>query len=188
MILQLPDQLDTARLRLRPLEERDYPAYAAFMCDEIATRYLLFSAEQRSDSGARALFEQVLSSYASAEPIFVLAIALKEQDRYIGSCGLSPGSCAGEVECFYTLLRASWGHGYATEAMRKLARYACAELGVERLLANVSVENPASARVARRLSMQLEETFTRDEAGALGERYVLTRSQALLSSGDGSLS
>ena len=46
--------------------------------------------------------------------------------------------------------RRFWGHGVATEAVTRLARWALANLDLDRLAAHVAVDNPASAAVLRR--------------------------------------
>lgn len=148
----VPESLDTPRLRLRRCRAGDADAFVAFMSDAEATRYLLFTDEQKTPDAARAMIEAVIASYDSSEPIFVLAIALRDDDRYIGSCGLSPTEDGG-VECYYTIAREHWGNGYAAEATAALLRYAFDVLGLDEVVANMSVENPASARVAQKVGM-----------------------------------
>ncbi|MGK7925718.1 MAG: GNAT family N-acetyltransferase [Spirulina sp.] len=84
-MLQFPDRLETKRLILRPCYLKDYPDYLEFMQDERATQYLAFSPEQRTETGAKQLFEFVLDSYQSDNPLFVLAICQKKSDRKIGA-------------------------------------------------------------------------------------------------------
>ena len=50
----------------------------------------------------------------------------------------------------YWIGRRFWGHGVATEAAARLARWALANLDLDRLEANVAVDNPASSAVLRR--------------------------------------
>ncbi|MEW1718415.1 GNAT family N-acetyltransferase [Streptomyces sp. NPDC093109] len=47
----------------------------------------------------------------------------------------------------YVLRDDMWGNGYATEAVRRLARFAFAVPGLDRLTARHHPENPASGRV-----------------------------------------
>ncbi|WP_204101854.1 MULTISPECIES: GNAT family protein [Spirulina sp. CCY15215] len=57
-MIKLPDRLETKRLILRPCCLQDYSDYLEFMQDEQATQYLAFSPEQRTETGAKQLFEQ----------------------------------------------------------------------------------------------------------------------------------
>ena len=50
----------------------------------------------------------------------------------------------------YWVGRRFWGHGVATEAVARLARWALANLDLDRLEAHVAEDNPASSAVLRR--------------------------------------
>ena len=55
------------------------------------------------------------------------------------------------------------GHGYATEAVRRLLGLAFDDLGLHRVIARVDARNDASARLARRLGMRQEAYLVRNE-------------------------
>jgi 8-oxo-dGTP diphosphatase len=54
----------------------------------------------------------------------------------------------------YWVGRRFWGHGVATEAAGRLARWALANLDIDRLEAGVIIDNPASAAVLRRVGFR----------------------------------
>ena len=54
----------------------------------------------------------------------------------------------------YWVGRRFWGHGVATEAAGRLARWALANLDLDRLEAGVITDNPASAAVLRRIGFR----------------------------------
>jgi ribosomal-protein-alanine N-acetyltransferase len=56
----------------------------------------------------------------------------------------------------YTISRAYWGQGYATEAVRELVRFAFEEMGLVRLEALCLPGNQASVRVLEKAGMQFE--------------------------------
>jgi len=79
----------------------------------------------------------------------------------------STGELVGRVGCWrpegwpgleigWTLRRASWGRGYATEAARSALDVALEELKQSHVISMIHSENAASIRVARRLGMRLE--------------------------------
>src|SRR5690349_20841703 len=72
--------------------------------------------------------------------------------RRCGHCGLTSGGngLPGEPELAYELLRATHGHGYATEAARSVIRRA-ADAGYRRLWAGVWDWNTASRRVLEKV-------------------------------------
>jgi 8-oxo-dGTP diphosphatase len=51
----------------------------------------------------------------------------------------------------YWVGRRFWGHGVAGEAAGRVVRWAFANLEIDRILANVATDNPASAAVLRRI-------------------------------------
>src|SRR6185437_2503793 len=95
--------------------------------------------------------------------------------------------------------RRFWGHGVATEAAGKLARWAFANLDLDRIGASVAADNPASAAVLRRIGFRQtgegRETFrargggevavhlfeaTRDDLFGAPEIAPATSAEALL--------
>ena len=161
--LILPAHLETPRLRIRPFVPDDFEAFAAFMADEEATRYLLFTTEQKTRQGARAILESALGSYRTDEPIFVLAVVDKEEGGYVGSCGLSLMPEGLGYECFYTVVRARWGRGYGTEILKGLLAYAFHECRLERVVALIMPENVASGRVAEKAGMTYDGLVVRTD-------------------------
>jgi len=184
----LPERITTERLVLRPLAEADWTAFRSFMLDDEATRHLLFSGEQRTAAGALELFNAVRSSYASDEPIFVLALAAGDganEGAYLGSCGLSPlarpdqGEATPGVtiaECYYTVVRSQWANGYASEALGGLLRHVETELPeLNAVYAFAGLENPASWRVARRAGMEDLGKTIHPDSGKASRKFVWRR-------------
>lgn len=134
----------TKRLELRRLERSDLEPFLEFMTDEGSTRYLQFEDEHKTVEGATVLFEAVLSSYDSEEPIHSYAISGRESGEYLGSCGYAPYS-DGIFEVYYAVNREHTGKGIATEATRAIA-----ELLVENseVRAYCAPENIAAHKVA----------------------------------------
>jgi 8-oxo-dGTP diphosphatase len=84
-----------------------------------------------------------------------LAITGEEDgaEMLIGCIGLrltKPG--IGELG--YWVGKRFWGHGVATEAATRIVRWALANLPIERVVASVSVDNPASCAVLRRAGLR----------------------------------
>jgi RimJ/RimL family protein N-acetyltransferase len=77
------------------------------------------------------------------------AVVERASGELIGDAGLY--RMGGEVELGYTLGRAWWGRGYATEAARACLEIAFGELGLPSLIAVVDPANPASTRVLEKL-------------------------------------
>ncbi|MFJ2114544.1 MULTISPECIES: GNAT family N-acetyltransferase [unclassified Streptomyces] len=98
-----------------------------------------------------------------AERGFCFWTMLDENDEVIGFTGAQPWphethGPVGEIEIGWRLGRDHWGKGYATAAAQvTLERVRAA--GVGRIVAMVDSRNERSAAVARRLGMELSETY-----------------------------
>ena len=71
----------------------------------------------------------------------------------IGDAGFGILEQTGDVELGYTLARAYWGRGYATEAAAACLEAGLAHIAAPRIVAVVDEDNEASLRVAERIGM-----------------------------------
>jgi RimJ/RimL family protein N-acetyltransferase len=83
--------------------------------------------------------------------------AVDADGKFVG-VGLAPtiDRAGGEVELGYIVVKAARGRGVATEILRLLTEWALAELGAQRIVLIIDVENGASSVVARRCGYELE--------------------------------
>ena len=86
------------------------------------------------------------------------AVIERASGQLIGDAGLEV--TAEGVELGYTLARAWWGQGLATEAAQRCVQAAFGPLGLTRLVAVVDPANPASAGVLGRLGFREERVVT----------------------------
>ncbi|MEU0528684.1 GNAT family N-acetyltransferase [Streptomyces niveus] len=113
----------------------------------------------------------------AAELGFCFWTMLDDSDEVIGFTGAQPWPHAsfgpvGEIEIGWRLGRAHWGRGYVTAAANAtLERVRAA--GVPTVVAMVDARNDRSVAVARRLGMELEETFLTPVGGRKGYRFRL---------------
>jgi RimJ/RimL family protein N-acetyltransferase len=71
----------------------------------------------------------------------------------------------GQPELGWALIRAHWGHGYATEAAAAIREWAHECRSIERLVSLISSDNVRSQRVAERLGAIPTETVTPVDSG-----------------------
>lgn len=124
------------------------------MTNPDSTRFMLFADEQKTMAGAEAMLLDMTDLYDTAEPVFSMTITLADQDKYLGSCGLSPTDEDGVVEILFTLVPAAQGHGYATEAVEALIDFTRGK-GTKRLVAKVFDGNRPSMGVLQRAGFAL---------------------------------
>ncbi len=99
------------------------------------------------------------------------------QELVIGCVGLRLDVRPGVANLGYWVGRRFWGHGVASEAAWRVARWALANLAVQRLEAHVAEDNPASAAVLRRVGMR-EVGTGRESFLARGGEHPVIRFEA----------
>jgi [ribosomal protein S5]-alanine N-acetyltransferase len=163
--------IETTRFVIRRFEESDKQSFLSFMLNEESTKYLMFEAEQKTETGARSLFDYVRGAYDSNEPIHSHAIAEKENNRYVGSCGYSPYD-DGIVECYFSVNNDEVGKGIATEVTSALAKLLTSEVEVR---AYCHPENYAAHAVAKKSGFEPKGIQNHINFGNSGELFVYER-------------
>jgi RimJ/RimL family protein N-acetyltransferase len=144
------------RLRLREWREGDWAQAHVYAADPEVVRYLDWGPNTEEETRAYLRFAREASE-ASPRTQYHLAVARADGDEVVGGCRLSiesPEHREGSIG--YSLARAHWGRGYATELAGGLLRLGFEALGLHRIWAIVEPENIASARVLEKLGMQRE--------------------------------
>lgn len=151
------ERLTTARLTLRPLESADWPAIHTFTGDAEVQRYI--SGTPLTEQDTRNLIE-MLRGWERERPPRARAFAFVHTTdaRIVGFGGLywTHSQERWQAELGYTLHRAYWRQGYASEAAEALLRLGFTELQLHRIFAECHPANTGSARVMQRLGMRYE--------------------------------
>ncbi len=152
-------RLTTARLILREFVEDDWKAVQAYQSDPLYTRYHAW--EQPSEKDAREFVGRFVSQQQEQpRMMFDFVIALPEDGRLIGNCGLRVNDASlREGNIGYELDSRYWGNGYATEAAREMLRLGFEDHNLHRIWAGCVAENVGSARVLERIGMKREGHF-----------------------------
>jgi ribosomal-protein-alanine N-acetyltransferase len=148
--------IETPRLILRELGDKDAPAVQAYAGDIEVVRYLDWGPNTPEDT---AQFLAVARAARDALPrtTYHLAIVLEAAGELIGSCRIEIRSAAyGSGDLGYVLHRRHWGRGYATETIGALLGFGFERLALHRIWATCDVENRASARVLEKVGMRRE--------------------------------
>ena len=103
----------------------------------------------------------------------------RDDGRFVGGSGLHRIDWSiPRFEIGYWVRTSLAGHGYATEAARRIADFAFSDLQAERVEIWCDAANERSAAVARRAGFELEATMRRNRrnsAGGLADSLCFVR-------------
>lgn len=145
-------RLHTARLLLRELRGGDFDAYAANVADPVVARFTGGPVDRRT---AWRQFGCATGNWM-LQGIGWWAIEHGESGAFAGTVGLFYRDGFEDLEIGWTVLRAFWRRGLASEAASEALRYARETRGVDRTIAFIAPENEPSIGVARRIGMRFE--------------------------------
>jgi len=149
-----------AHIRLRAVEPEDWTAFVAWNAEEDTERSLDFLRFPQSHDAVRRWVAELAARrpttdeytllIETAEGVVAGGIATHHCDRRVGSWSYG-----------VNVLAAHRGRGYATEAVRLLARYMFGELRYQKLTVGVYDFNTPSIRLHERLGFQPEGRLRR---------------------------
>lgn len=148
MDLTLP--IETERFVLRRHAPEDREAFVALVTDPRFFEHLNVPARQRTAEGAGIVFDTVVGSYDTDEPVWGLTVADADSDVFLGTVALHPVPFGDALEIFYAVIPSRWGDGIAKEAVTALL----GSLPDRDFVALTSPSNEASKRVASAVGMQ----------------------------------
>jgi RimJ/RimL family protein N-acetyltransferase len=152
------------RLSLRPLSAADTTALLAYRSRADVCRFVPFTPMDTAIIAERLGTAWARTSLNDEGQNLTLGVEVTDTGELVGDVVLmwhSREHRGGEIG--YVLHPEFSGHGYATEAVRRLLGLAFDDLGLHRVIARVDARNDASARLARRLGMRQEAYLVRNE-------------------------
>jgi RimJ/RimL family protein N-acetyltransferase len=164
----------TPRLRLREFRATDESDIHAYASDPEVVRYASWG------PNTPALTRAVLESWLGEQRHWprssvTLAIELSAEERLIGAIRIEERDALHRAADFgYSVSRAYWNRGIATEASRALLDTAFGTLGLHRAWATCDTRNHASRRVLEKLGLRREAEFHHDtiRSGAWADSYL----------------
>lgn len=153
--LSVPPALLTDRLRLRPFREADIDRMVEPLNDEAVARTTLLLPHPYERKDAEEWLGTHEETFRSGRGE-VYAIARRDDDQLVGSIDIRINAEYRCAEIGYLIYRAHWGHGYASEAARRLVQHGFEDLDLIRIHAHHFAGNEASGRVLQRCGMRFE--------------------------------
>lgn len=170
------EELRTERLRLRRYRKDDFENAYRLTSDPRVMRF--YPATYDRDRVAR-MIDNALRSYDEIG-YSVLAVERLSDGEYLGQVGLlhwDDVDAREDVEVAYMLAAEAWGKGYATEAARACRDWAFEQLGVDRVVSFIALDNEPSMRVAERNGMKRIKRIDESRLGIPIYVYAIERAE-----------
>jgi RimJ/RimL family protein N-acetyltransferase len=152
----MPRIAETPRLFIQTWELTDHSALMHLTRQSGISEYSTSGYADFTDERARFWIANELERFR-AEKLARFAVISKELGVPIGISGIfrQPNLPVTEADMNYRYPVQYRGKGFATEAAQAILRYGFVELGLDRINANVDLNNAASLKVIERLGMKV---------------------------------
>ncbi len=140
---------ETKRLRVRKLKFSDIEAFHKMQSDMDVMKYVTGKAATYDESVEK--LKSWIDRYATKISEWPFAIELKENNKFIGICGIIE-----ENEIGFRFLKENWGLGYGAEILDGIIRYS-RNLGLKNLIAEVIIENKSSYIIFKNAGFMIRE-------------------------------
>lgn len=148
--------LETDRLVLRPFKQEDvYRVFECWESDSEVAKYMFWTSHNDIEKTKEWITFEL--GQIEKDDWYRFAIVIKETNELIGTALIYYEE---EVQCWeigYNLGRAYWDNGYATEAMKKVLKFAVERLKLSEIVGRYAKENPASGNVMKKLGFIYEK-------------------------------
>lgn len=140
--------LETERLYLRMLEERDFEEYSAIHVDADVTRFTMRKQMNRMETWRHMA---MIVGHWHLRGFGMWGVFERATERLVGRVGFHQPDGWLDFELGWTIGKRAWGKGYATEAAKRCLAYARDEMKRDHLISLIDPLNVASIRVAERI-------------------------------------
>jgi len=170
-------RLETPRLLLRNFREMDLEPFLLYRNDPEVYRYQGWKRPYLREDALEFIAKMKNAIPGTSGEWFQLAIESKANGELLGDIAFHlTKSNPRQAYLGYTLSRAFWGQGYASEAARKVLDYLFRVLDLHRVLADCDVDNLASIRLLELLGFRREahylESFWVESETRWGSEYL----------------
>ena len=167
----MPLAIDTRRLHLRWLATDDAAFILRLVNDSDWLRFIGDKNVTSLDDARRYIDDGPVAMYRSLG-FGLNRVALREDDRAIGICGILKRETLDEPDLGFALLPEFRGQGYAQEAAAAVLEHARTTLGIGRIAAIVQPANRASVRLLEGLGFVRQGEISAQPDGAELDLYT----------------
>ncbi|MBS1574256.1 MAG: GNAT family N-acetyltransferase [Bacteroidetes bacterium] len=160
---------ETERLIVRLYDLYDEESFFRLNGDEEIVRYIR-PAKNREECN---LFLREVIQFSESNPLIGRwAVDQKATGINIGMFAIIPVDNTGKLQLGYSLLKDSWGKGYATELTVEGIHYFFSQFDRSEIYALTESANIASQKVLVKCGFQVNETYTKNEKEVIEYIYL----------------
>lgn len=157
-----PGTLETARLRLRPIDHDDAPFVLGLLNEPSFLQYIGDRGVRTVEAARQYIANGPQASYAR-HGHGLLLVELRESGIPIGICGLLKRDHLEAPDLGFAFVPTAWSRGYGFESATAVLGDSDTRLGLSRVLAIVNPDNARSIALLSRLGFQPAGQVTADE-------------------------
>jgi RimJ/RimL family protein N-acetyltransferase len=101
------------------------------------------------------------------------AVHVKEDNRFVGWCGLKFLKDENEIDLGYRFMENEWGKGFATEAAKATLQWGFTEKNLETIIGRAHIDNIASQNVLQKVGLVYDKDI--EEEDTIVKVYSLTK-------------
>ena len=143
---------ETPRLILRQFSLADAPLILQLNSDPEIVKYVHEPILETEQQAKNIIENIILPQYKNN--LGRWAIHKKDNNEFVGWCGLKYVVARDEIDLGYRLIQSAWGKGLATEAALHSLEYGFDKLNLQLVTGRAHIENLASIRVLEKIGMQ----------------------------------
>lgn len=143
--------LQTPRLTLRRMTEADATSILELNSDPEVLKYLHEPVLRDEAHALEVIRTIILPQYENN--LGRWAIITKDNNEFVGWCGLKQRPEINEIDLGYRLKQSAWGKGYATEAAKATLAYGFNTLQLPVITGRAHIDNTASLKILEKIGM-----------------------------------
>ena len=144
--------LETPRFILRQFTQANAPLIQQLNNAPEVLKYIPEPTLETTEQALKVLTDIILPQYKNN--LGRWAVHLKNDNEFIGWCGLKWLKENDEIDLGYRFKPSVWGKGYATEAAQHTLNYGLQNLHFKKIVAHAHIDNIASQKVLEKIGMQ----------------------------------
>lgn len=167
-----PLSLETSRLQIRWLDFDDAEFISQLVNDPDWIRFIGDKGVSNLDDARNYIKTGPMEMYRK-HGFGLNRVALKENDKAIGICGILQRETLSEVDLGFAFLPDYRRQGYAFEASEAILEHGLTILGLQRIAAILSPQNMASANLLGKLGFSFEHNYQAEPDTDILDLYIM---------------